>query len=75
MGASLTINRVYKCVLSLSIILQLAMFFVVASMGLWIDQLCNGFIADKAKAKIYYKVVIIIVGCVSQHQNCVKLDH
>jgi hypothetical protein len=62
-GASLTINRVYKCVLSLSIVIQLAVFFVVASLALWIDQLCNGVIAKMASTKVPYKTMIILVGC------------
>ncbi|EIN13407.1 hypothetical protein PUNSTDRAFT_48389 [Punctularia strigosozonata HHB-11173 SS5] len=62
-GASLTINRVYKCVLSLSIVIQLSVFFVVASLALWIDQLLNGDIAKMASTKIPYKAMIILVGC------------
>ncbi|KDQ54861.1 hypothetical protein JAAARDRAFT_37975 [Jaapia argillacea MUCL 33604] len=60
-GASLTINRIYKAVLSLSIVIQLSLFFIVASMGLWIDQIWNGEIAKLAPRTEVYKAVVIIV--------------
>ncbi|EJD04260.1 uncharacterized protein FOMMEDRAFT_133567 [Fomitiporia mediterranea MF3/22] len=41
-GASRTINRIYKLVLTLSIAIQLSLFFIVVSIALWIDSLCNG---------------------------------
>jgi len=41
-GASLKINKIYKIVLSLAIVLQLSFFFIVAFMGLWLDRLYNG---------------------------------
>jgi hypothetical protein len=41
-GASLTINRIYKLVLVLSIVLQLSFFFMGATVALWIDSLING---------------------------------
>ena len=62
-GASITVNRVYKVVLSLSIVIQLALFFVVVSMALWIDQLCNGFIAKHAEARTLY-ITMISITCV-----------
>lgn len=37
-GASITINRIYKVVLSLSTILQLDAFFLLTLFGLWLDQ-------------------------------------
>ncbi|TFY71140.1 hypothetical protein EVG20_g1872 [Dentipellis fragilis] len=60
-GASFTINRVYKLVLSLSIAIQLSLFFIVAAVGLWIDQICNGFIGHLAHKSTLYKVLLIIV--------------
>jgi len=41
-GASLTINRIYKLVLVLSIVLQLSFFFMGATVSLWLDDLING---------------------------------
>jgi len=57
----MTINRVYKLVLVLSINLQLALFFMVATIGLWIDQLWNGQIAHLARLAFVYKPVFIVV--------------
>jgi len=54
-GASLTINRVYKIVLTLSITIQLSMFFMAATVGLWIDQLFNGSIGQLASLSNLYK--------------------
>lgn len=41
-GASLSVNAMYKLVLGLSVVLQLSMFFIVASIALWIEQISNG---------------------------------
>ena len=41
-GASRTIKRVYQLVLVLSVTIQLSLFFVVASVALWLDQIYNG---------------------------------
>lgn len=60
-GASITVNRVYKIVLSLSIVIQITLFFVVVSMALWIDQICNGAIARNARAHKLYVAMIAIV--------------
>ncbi|KAF5374886.1 hypothetical protein D9758_000031 [Tetrapyrgos nigripes] len=54
-GASLTINRIYKLVLVLSIILQLALFFMGATVGLWIDSLFNGLGAEHAEHVTFYR--------------------
>ncbi|KLO19986.1 hypothetical protein SCHPADRAFT_863681 [Schizopora paradoxa] len=60
-GASRTINRVYMLVLSLSIAIQLSMFFIVVSIALWIDQLYNGSIGRLATSASVYKGVLITV--------------
>jgi hypothetical protein len=49
-------------VLTLSIVIQLAIFFVLASAGIWIDQLCNGVIARSAYHKAGYVASIIVVA-------------
>ncbi|KAJ3741615.1 hypothetical protein DFH05DRAFT_1506789 [Lentinula detonsa] len=54
-GASLTINRIYKLVLVLSIILQLSFFFMGATVGLWIDSLINGVGAEHGNHPILYR--------------------
>jgi len=62
-GASLTIKRVYTYVLVLSINIQLALFFIVTSFGIWIDQLCNGPIGRMARHPMLYRT-LIIVACI-----------
>jgi hypothetical protein len=54
-GASLTINRIYKLVLSLSITIQLSLFFMAVTVGLWIDQLMNSVIGDRVMFLTLYK--------------------
>ncbi|KAF7340022.1 B-block-TFIIIC domain-containing protein [Mycena venus] len=61
-GASLTINRVYKLVLLLSITLQLSLFFMGATVSLFLDQLINGWIGHLAWYGTLYKVMFIITG-------------
>ncbi|KAF8488183.1 hypothetical protein JB92DRAFT_3085440 [Gautieria morchelliformis] len=62
-GASLTINRIYKLVLLLSIALQLGLFFIVAAAALWIDQLYNGPVGRLASLGPLYKGGIIVMFC------------
>ncbi|KAK1236136.1 hypothetical protein PQX77_000607 [Marasmius sp. AFHP31] len=74
-GASLAINRMYKLVLVMSIVLQLSMFFMGATCGLWIDNLFNGVAAKAAwyvplyKATAFATIILlvpwIIMGWVS----------
>lgn len=65
-GASLTINRIYKIVLTLSITIQLSLFFMVVTVSLWIDQLLNSAIGDVATFTVLYKVSSFITLAVSQ---------
>ena len=60
-GASRSINRIYKLVLCLSIAIQLALFFILVSMALWIDQLYNGAIGHLATNSTLFKVIMIVV--------------
>ncbi|EPQ61083.1 hypothetical protein GLOTRDRAFT_113542 [Gloeophyllum trabeum ATCC 11539] len=60
-GASFTINRVYKFVLSLTIVIQLSLFFIVASLGLWLDQLWNGQIGMMTEHALRLKSVVLVV--------------
>ncbi|KAG1754990.1 uncharacterized protein EDB91DRAFT_1042772 [Suillus paluster] len=57
-GASITISRVYKLVLVLSIVIQLALFYMVIAISLWLDQLCNGNIGRLTPAA--YKPFLIV---------------
>lgn len=68
-GASVKINRIYKIVLSLSIVLQLSMFFMITTLGLWIDQLWNGAIGSMAERAELHKALFItgIVVCFFSH--------
>jgi hypothetical protein len=67
-GASLTIRRIYRNVLMLSIVIQLSVFFMCTTVLLWIDQLWNGNIGPLAKFITLYKatsIVTVIVGFVT----------
>lgn len=59
-GASLTINRVYKIVLTMSITIQISLFFMVCALGLWIDQLFNGSIGQLATRAGLYRGLITV---------------
>ncbi|KAJ7770883.1 hypothetical protein DFH07DRAFT_805539 [Mycena maculata] len=61
-GASLTINRVYKLVLVLSITLQLSLFFMGVTVTLFLDQLFNGWAGHLAWYSEVYKVMFVITG-------------
>jgi len=58
-GASITISRVYKLVLVLSIVIQLSLFFMVIAISLWLDQLCNGNIGRFGNSSIFKPLLII----------------
>lgn len=58
-GASITISRVYKLVLVLSIVIQLALFFMVIAISLWLDQLCNGNIGRLNSSPAYKPLLIV----------------
>jgi hypothetical protein len=64
-GASRTINRIYKLVLTLSIVIQLSLFFVVAAVALWLDQLINGAIGTMATQSNVYEAVLVFIILVS----------
>ena len=64
-GASLTINRVYNVVLVQSIVIQLSLFFIVVSGGLWLDQIYNGAIGKLSATPTMHKAVISLVLIVS----------
>lgn len=61
-GASLTINRIYKLVLCLSVAIQLALFFIVVAASLWLDQLYHGPAARLSTHKTMYEAFLIIVA-------------
>lgn len=61
-GASLAINRVYKLVLFFSIVLQLGLFFMGATVSLFLDQLINGWVGHLAWFGSLYKIMFIITG-------------
>ena len=60
-GASRTINRIYNVVLLLSISIQVALFFIAVTAGLWIDQLINGYIGAHTVHATAFKIVDIVV--------------
>jgi len=79
-GASRTISRVYKLVLSLSVTLQLSLFFIVVSMALWIDQLCNGAIGLTSThmtlyRALYITVLILLVPWIVTGWRAVRREH
>ncbi|KAJ7655225.1 hypothetical protein DFH06DRAFT_1046920 [Mycena polygramma] len=61
-GASLTINRIYKLVLSFSIALQLSFFFMGVTVALFLDQLFNGWVGHLAWYSLLYKVMFTLTG-------------
>lgn len=61
----MVINRLYKLVLILSIVIQLSSFFMVVTLGLWLEQLWNGKIAHLAILAHVYKPVFLVVFVVS----------
>ena len=69
MGASMQIRRQYSAVLTLSVTIQFALFFIVASAGLWLDQLVNGVPSRTAKGRVAYKVVTVLVLVVSSLES------
>lgn len=58
-GASITISRVYKFVLVLSIVIQMSLFFMVIAISLWLDQLCNGNIGRLDSSPEYKPLLIV----------------
>ncbi|KAG1864632.1 hypothetical protein DFJ58DRAFT_724611 [Suillus subalutaceus] len=58
-GASITISRVYKLVLVLSIVIQMSLFFMVVAISLWLDQLCNGNIGRLNSDPVYKPFLIV----------------
>lgn len=59
-GASLSVNHMYKLVLGLSVVLQLSLFFIISSMVLWIEQLCNGPARFVTKHLFIYEILYLI---------------
>lgn len=53
------INRIYKLVLVLSITIQLCLFFMTATVILWLDSLFNGVAAQVAWYVPLYKATSI----------------
>ncbi|KAL7409616.1 hypothetical protein BDY24DRAFT_372466 [Mrakia frigida] len=64
-GASIKINRYYKLVLSLSILLQLDFFFLLAWIVLWLDQLTQGPVAPFAKHQVLYRAIFGMLAAIS----------
>lgn len=69
-GASLAINRIYKLVLSLSIVLQLSFFFTGVTVSLWLDNLINGVAAQVVWYVVFYKAMAFIVAAVRDRSEC-----
>jgi len=69
MGASMRIRTQYRAVLILSVTIQLALFFIVASAGLWLDQLVNGVVSQIARQKVVYEVMTALVLAVSSQSH------
>ena len=60
-GANRKVSKAYKMVLTFSVALQLSLFFIVVSLALWIDQLCNGAIGQFAILMNVYRGTYITV--------------
>jgi hypothetical protein len=74
-GASRTINRIYKLVLTLSTVIQLSLFFVVTAVTIWLDQLINGAIGVMAKKSNLIHAMLTLVIIVGYHFSHRKLAH
>jgi uncharacterized protein YqfA (UPF0365 family) len=48
-------SRAYQSILIFSIVIQLSVFFVVVTVALWIDQVCNGDIASLTTRATLFK--------------------
>jgi hypothetical protein len=59
-GASRSMNRIYRTVLTLSITIQLSLFFMAVTLATWIDQLSNGEIGKLADMKTFYEILFIL---------------
>ncbi|KAG8716584.1 hypothetical protein FRC09_015538 [Ceratobasidium sp. 395] len=59
-GASFEINRIYRLVLSLGIVLQLSLFFLVVSIALWLEQLYHGPAPAETSLAVLYKTIVIV---------------
>jgi len=66
-GASRTINRIYKLVLILSTVIQLSLFFVVTAVTIWLDQLINGAIGVMARKSNLIHAMLTLVIVVGYH--------
>jgi hypothetical protein len=59
-GASLVINRIYRLVLVLSIVIQLSFFFMATTVSLWIDRMVNTPIGELVSFRTLYMASSII---------------
>jgi len=60
-GACITISRIYKLVLLLSVAIQLSLFFMVVSVALWLDQLWNGAIGHLSNANYQPALIVVLI--------------
>jgi hypothetical protein len=56
MGASRTIARAYKCALALSICIQLEIFFYIASVGSYIDEISKSILGANPHFRTMYLI-------------------
>lgn len=56
----------HQFVLVLSIFLQIAGFFLIASTALWIDKVTSGAIRDRARHLTLYQIGFIITAIVGR---------
>ncbi|KAK7055176.1 hypothetical protein R3P38DRAFT_2845599 [Favolaschia claudopus] len=61
-GASPEVNRVYKLVLLLSVVLQLAGFFTLGQTALWMDKIAVGAVRDLAEHFFLYLAELIVTA-------------
>jgi len=79
-GASRSVSKAYKMVLTFSVALQLSLFFIVVSMALWIDQLMNGAIGvfailSNVYTGVYITVLILLVPWIIVGWRAVRIEH
>ncbi|KAF7326873.1 hypothetical protein MVEN_02581200 [Mycena venus] len=61
-GASTEVNRIYKLVLLLSVILQLSGFFTLGQAALWIDKISFGAIRQLAEHFFVYLAELVVTA-------------
>ncbi|KAF8309805.1 hypothetical protein DL93DRAFT_2230668 [Clavulina sp. PMI_390] len=61
-GADRGVNRMYRLVLGLSVVLQLSVFFVLASIAMWVQQMTVGPISFIVDQKVGWQITFLTLA-------------